>query len=765
MTSPAEQAPAPAIQTLSGLCCAILGWLATNLPQAIRDTVLGFVIGYAGNVFLMLFLFDGYTKTQSGLATGTTTVISGSLTWGIGTAIVTSLLAYRRRVGKEQFWRDIRGLPAVLGSLLKADGRLGRVHLLSGACISLLTTCFVAPWASLVLAAGLLAIVPSALRAVLSNLLLSIWSSVANRLAPAHANPVGGAMAMTVGTLGAILALGAAFLVPSSLIKIVAAAVCGGLAWADSRRMPPSAAIWILLGVAGALSGVFVLLDPLTALAHDGGWAENHRSLITWWNSAGSTPLLGYGVIGGVASGVGSAIGSAIGSVLSGVGGIPGTTVAGTTSAPADAGAEGYTPGVIYGTGSKEDPFRDYKDAAHPPWMAPYGDGSVANPYSDTPPPVIDTSPTPGEPAPPTPSDQPTTDASGGPSGETGATNDSSASSDTTGADGTAPSAGSTSASGPGEGQESTSTTGATGPAPTPSGPTSPEPPPIPQGPVVPPPLPPEPVTPPTSPPEAVTSPPGPTDSEPQTPTEPKEAKEPEDDKLTKTIEDAEQVHDKLEKLHDTLEKAKELKLSPEGQKKLKEWAERVEKLDDLVKSGKEKAESLKEAIDQFKEVQKDIKEVVDNMTTIRQSTMDIDMDTRSAAGLQAISAAATTTGIVMDKIVRKTLGNTVADKADFKKTGKEFSKDLSKVVHAATNTTQMVYDEPEGELAMGKEAHDAYLQRVAEKKAAADAANAAASEEQRKADETKRNDDIDRAAMEAEERKHPTARPWWRPF
>jgi hypothetical protein len=52
-------------------------------------------------------------------------------------------------------------------------------------------------------------------------------------------------------------------------------------------------------------------------------------------------------------------------------------------------------PPKIYGTGTRNDPYRDYPDADNPPWKAPFGDGSVQNPYSDTAPPVFDHSPTP----------------------------------------------------------------------------------------------------------------------------------------------------------------------------------------------------------------------------------------------------------------------------------------------------------------------------------------------------------------------------------
>lgn len=62
--------------------------------------------------------------------------------------------------------------------------------------------------------------------------------------------------------------------------------------------------------------------------------------------------------------------------------------------------------GTIYGSGSPDDPYRDYPDADNPPWQAAYGEGTAESPYSDTAPPVIDHSPTPPD-QPPPPPDQP----------------------------------------------------------------------------------------------------------------------------------------------------------------------------------------------------------------------------------------------------------------------------------------------------------------------------------------------------------------------
>jgi hypothetical protein len=47
--------------------------------------------------------------------------------------------------------------------------------------------------------------------------------------------------------------------------------------------------------------------------------------------------------------------------------------------------------GKVYGSGSSDDPYRDYPDADNPPWKPQYGDGTTTSPYSDTAPPVIET--------------------------------------------------------------------------------------------------------------------------------------------------------------------------------------------------------------------------------------------------------------------------------------------------------------------------------------------------------------------------------------
>jgi hypothetical protein len=80
---------------------------------------------------------------------------------------------------------------------------------------------------------------------------------------------------------------------------------------------------------------------------------------------------------------------------------INGAELAHTFVPPPPVDAAPYKPATIYGTGTPDDPFRDAsafkvgpdgRIVGYPETTAPpiYGDGSAENPYSDTPPPVID---------------------------------------------------------------------------------------------------------------------------------------------------------------------------------------------------------------------------------------------------------------------------------------------------------------------------------------------------------------------------------------
>jgi hypothetical protein len=83
-------------------------------------------------------------------------------------------------------------------------------------------------------------------------------------------------------------------------------------------------------------------------------------TLIDWIRSPGAIPTL--------ISGIPAAIGFVLGSLAANPAVVP----------------PPLPPTTIYGTGTPQDPFRDYPDASRPPWMeGVYGKGTVDDPYRD----------------------------------------------------------------------------------------------------------------------------------------------------------------------------------------------------------------------------------------------------------------------------------------------------------------------------------------------------------------------------------------------
>lgn len=127
------------------------------------------------------------------------------------------------------------------------------------------------------------------------------------------------------------------------------------LIWFNHKGRPAAGVaglfLMVLLGSAIAASPVF---------ADDGGWTEAGGTLSGWLSSPGAIPT----VIAGIPAALGFIFGSLIGNP--------------TIIPPA------VPPTKIYGTGTREDPFRDYPDVNHPPYMdGVYGKGTPDDPYRD----------------------------------------------------------------------------------------------------------------------------------------------------------------------------------------------------------------------------------------------------------------------------------------------------------------------------------------------------------------------------------------------
>ena len=304
--------------TFGALSKAILHWIGSNLWQSLTSAILSGAVGYVANAALMLLYYDGYTKTGSGPASGQGNLLNGSLIWGLGSTVVFSLVAYRRAVGHERFWQEVRNLPTLAQGLIRDDGHLAHIHLLWGAGIALATMQFVSPWLGAILGIALFTALPSFLMRVLSTFFQRVWSSFAGRFAPGVAQPAGAA-GMVVGILGGAVALVTGFFIADPSLKFFMAAACVAGAWLLSRRgaPPPTVGVVLLaLGTALLVAIGLQLLAPLLAYAHDGGLSENNGSIAQCIASGGCTKLMIWAAGGGFASATGAPIGLAIGNVF-----------------------------------------------------------------------------------------------------------------------------------------------------------------------------------------------------------------------------------------------------------------------------------------------------------------------------------------------------------------------------------------------------------------------------------------------------------------
>ncbi|MEB3226115.1 MAG: hypothetical protein VKJ86_09970 [Synechococcus sp.] len=120
-----------------------------------------------------------------------------------------------------------------------------------------------------------------------------------------------------------------------------------------NNQIPPTPLSSLLLF--GLISCGIILALPV--LADDGGWQEAGGRLDLWLKSPGALTaiILGFPAAGGFWTG----------------------WILGTLPS---------IPTTIYGTGTPEDPFRDYPDANNPPWQQGiYGTGTREDPFRDYP--------------------------------------------------------------------------------------------------------------------------------------------------------------------------------------------------------------------------------------------------------------------------------------------------------------------------------------------------------------------------------------------
>jgi hypothetical protein len=238
-------------------------------------------------------------------------------------------------------------------------------------------------------------------------------------------NPSWTGVAIAGGLAGMVVAL---LLKPGIMIGLILGIVLAGIGYLMiGRSAGPRPVAPLILFCTLAVAAMIVV----PVLADDGGWQEAGGTFDGWVQSEGAAQAVVNGGVAGVAAAAGIALGAVLGGAGGGLG-IAGTPVlvgGGFTAVSSIGGGPGGStaspPGgsprpsslpppkghfddgrPYWGEGTREDPFRDYPDAKHPPYMPQpdgkgpiWGEGTRESPYTDVEPPVFDHTPVPPGPA------------------------------------------------------------------------------------------------------------------------------------------------------------------------------------------------------------------------------------------------------------------------------------------------------------------------------------------------------------------------------
>ena len=309
--------------TLRGLLATVRKSLVSNLGSTIVTAAVGAAIGYVANVLLIAGRYGGSNAPPGSPVTSNDNTLTGGITWTLGMMLAFSIIGYRRAVGAEVFWRDVRGLPKTIGKLFDEDGQAARSHFLWGLAAGMVASQFIAPWLGALMATGVLLAVPTFIGLILAGLVQRVWGFAAQRISPGRAQALDRPLTAIVGLLGGAAALALGFFIQSSMLKLVLALAAAGAAVSLGRDKggpgTGTAALLILMAPLG------ILLGAAPAFADDGDFAECMVSLAgvlsgeqteQWLDCEGTTGIFVDAIKGAIAAGVGASGGKAIGDLV-----------------------------------------------------------------------------------------------------------------------------------------------------------------------------------------------------------------------------------------------------------------------------------------------------------------------------------------------------------------------------------------------------------------------------------------------------------------
>jgi hypothetical protein len=287
---------------------------ALSVPRMVIFGAVGMGVGWLANAALMMFKEQGYFVHPGSVATGRGNTFLGSAFWFCSAFVVSAVVSYRMRVGKERFRSELRSLPVTVRGYLRADSDV-IAHLLWGLAGALFLARIVGPALAAVITAGAIISLATLVRPVVYALVSGVWRWVGRLVTR---GPVRGPSQSAVGVAGLGAGLGtlAGRLTTDqgTRVALIVGAVVGALVLSVRRRRAtgiaaPAAAV----AVAGLAFALLLGLGVGVAAADDGGWSECRGNVS---GCPGTDVLLALGLLGSAATGAGSLLGSIIGDAL-----------------------------------------------------------------------------------------------------------------------------------------------------------------------------------------------------------------------------------------------------------------------------------------------------------------------------------------------------------------------------------------------------------------------------------------------------------------
>ncbi len=349
-----QSSPKTLFQLISMLIPAMIKCWFKMIPLMVVLSILTFAV----HTFSMVYLNEGFNLNSSNPLLSMMLVLKGNfvtgmLFWTFLSAIGTSLLIQLYQSGFSKVKSDISMIPSWVNECLRGSGTVSKPLVLGCAAASLLMGTIVDNrLVSLQLCVMMIMSLMSRQKGLMSTIIPLAWSD-ANRLFGRRQGTVFNHLWIGVCLWGVIVGFGLAVILPyATFLGVIGTIVLLGLAvktFYDQKNRPSG--------------GVFLFLPFMTILfawaakkayADDGGWSETGTTptFLGWLKSPGAVTAIGIGVPPAVAVNVGGAAGAMI-------------------------ETEPYKPATIFGTGTKEDPFRDkYAYKVNP-------DGSLSG-YAET---------------------------------------------------------------------------------------------------------------------------------------------------------------------------------------------------------------------------------------------------------------------------------------------------------------------------------------------------------------------------------------------